>query len=166
MKQRRNFYLAEIYFLLAALTVVSIPAISKAEVKVFTLDKDTTIAASGEVTFRNTYENWFQPVQTNVNNDSDYIFTRTRLAIALRNRYIGAFVQAQDVHMWNLPERSIAASPEGLATLLDFSPSYMFSRNFMASLYCGHAFGRDVIKSIYKKNSNGDLLFVELKGQF
>jgi hypothetical protein len=55
---------------------------------------------------------------------------------------------------------------KGLATLIDISPSYTFSKHLSASLYYGHAIGRDVIKSIYKPDSNGDLFFVEMKTQF
>jgi len=54
----------------------------------------------------------------------------------------------------------------GLATVLDISPSYTFSKYLSASLYYGRAFGRDVIKSIYTKSSKGDLFFIELKTQF
>jgi hypothetical protein len=113
MRQRRNLYLAGICLLLMAVSFISTSNTAKAETKLFTLDKNTSITASGEITFRNTYENWFEPALTNVNSDYDYIFTRTRVAIALRNPYIGAFVQAQDVHMWNLPENSIAPAPQG-----------------------------------------------------
>jgi hypothetical protein len=54
---------------------------------------------------------------------------------------------------------------KGLATVLDFSPSYAFNKYLAANLYYGHAFGRDVIKSIYQNSSNGDLFYVELKAQ-
>jgi hypothetical protein len=54
----------------------------------------------------------------------------------------------------------------GLATILDISPSYTFNKYLTASFYYGHAFGRDVIKSIYKNSSNGDLVYMELKAQF
>ena len=113
MRLKRDPYLVGILSLYLALSIVSNPGAAKAETRLFTLNKDTSLSASGEITFRNTYENWFKPALTNVNNDYDYIFTRTRLAIALRNPYIGAFVQAQDVHMWNLPEKSIAPAPQG-----------------------------------------------------
>jgi hypothetical protein len=113
MKLRWNFFLTGIYILFAGLNILTIPNTVKAETKLFNLDKDTSVLASGEITVRNTYENWFQPASPNYENSYDYFFTRTRLAIALRNPYIGAYIQAQDVHMWNLPENSIAPSPQG-----------------------------------------------------
>ncbi len=85
-----------------------------AEVKLFELGKDTIISASGEIAARNTYESWFQSTPGRGDHSYDYFFTRTRLAIALRNPYIGAYVQGQDVHMRNLPENSIAPSPQGI----------------------------------------------------
>jgi hypothetical protein len=54
----------------------------------------------------------------------------------------------------------------GLATILDFSPSYTFNKNLSANLYYGHAFGRDIIKSIYQNSSNADLFYMEMKAQF
>jgi hypothetical protein len=113
MKQRRNFYLAGIYILFMGMGLLGTPRVAKAEFKLFTLDKDTGVFVSGEITLRNTVENWFQPASPNFKNSYDYFFTRSRLAIALRNPYIGAYVQAQDVHMWNLPENAIAPSPQG-----------------------------------------------------
>jgi hypothetical protein len=121
MNQKRNLYLAGIYMLFMGFVILSIPGTAKAEFKLFTLDKDTSISASGEITARNTYENWFQPASSNRDNSYDYFFTRTRLAIALRNPNIGVFVQAQDVHMFNLPENSIALSPQGA---LGFGATY------------------------------------------
>jgi hypothetical protein len=96
-----------------ALSLLSTSDTASAEIKVFKLDKDTGIYASGEITARNTYENWFGPALQSVDNNYDYFFTRSRLSIAIRNPYIGAFVQAQAVHMWNLPDKSIAPSPQG-----------------------------------------------------
>jgi hypothetical protein len=113
MKARRSSYCVGIFVWFFVLSILSIPDTARAEEKLFTLGKDTSITASGEITARNTYENWFEPALPNVNNSYDYFFTRTRLAIALRNPYINAYVQAQDVHMWNLPENSIAPAPQG-----------------------------------------------------
>lgn len=121
MKQRPNYCLTRIYMLLLALSLLSIPGTANAEIKLFTLDKDTSISLSGEITARNTYENWFEPALKSVNTSYDYFFTRSRLALALRNPYIGAFVQAQHVYMWNLPENSIAPPPQGA---LGFGATY------------------------------------------
>jgi hypothetical protein len=113
MKQRPRCFLAGMNWLLIVFIFLSIPGAANAETKLFTLGKDTSISASGEITARNTYENWFEPSVPNVKNSYDYFFTRSRLAIAFRNPFISALVQAQDVHMWNLPESSIAPSPQG-----------------------------------------------------
>ncbi len=112
MRQWRYFFSGGV-FLLSVLSAALIPGSVRAETKLFALDKNTSVSASGEITARNTYENWFEPASTNYKNSYDYFFTRTRLAIALRNPYIHAYVQAQDVHMWNLPESSIAPAPQG-----------------------------------------------------
>lgn len=114
-------YGAGIYMLGMALSLLSTTGTANAEIKLFTLGKDTGISASGEITARNTYENWFEPALETVDSNYDYFFTRSRLAIALRNPYIGAFVQAQHVYMWNLPENSIAPAPQGA---LGFGATY------------------------------------------
>jgi hypothetical protein len=113
MIQRRIFHSGRVLVLLIILGFSLSPHTGKAQVRLFNLDKNTTVSASGEITARNTYENWFEPELSNYKNDYDYFFTRTRLAVALRNPYINAFVQAQDVHMWNLPQYSVAPSPQG-----------------------------------------------------
>jgi hypothetical protein len=43
------------------LFVLLISDSANAETNLFTLDKDTSISMSGELTLRNTYENWFEP---------------------------------------------------------------------------------------------------------
>jgi hypothetical protein len=48
-----------------------------------------------------------------------------------------------------------------LANVWDGSIAYQFSRVFGANLYYGHAWGGDVIKSIYPNDPNGHLAFVE-----
>jgi len=113
MQVKRNMGLAVKYMLWMLLGLLIIPGSARAEITLFTLDKDTKVLLSGEVTARNTFENWFDPSATTADNSYDYFFTRSRLSLALRNPYIGAFVQAQDVHMWNLPEKSIAPAPQG-----------------------------------------------------
>jgi hypothetical protein len=86
---------------------------ARGEVKVFQLSKEASFSISGEVTARNSYESWFQSDPPKADNDYDYFFTRTRLGISLSHPYIGLSLQAQDVHMWNLPENSLAPAPQG-----------------------------------------------------
>jgi hypothetical protein len=124
MKHRQSYNIGGIYMscmILMILIILSIPVAAKAETKLFTLGKDTNLSLSGEMTMRNTYENWFEPSSNTVNSNYNYFFTRSRLSLIFRNPYLGAFVQAQDVHMWNLPEQSVAPSPQGA---LGFGATY------------------------------------------
>jgi hypothetical protein len=77
------------------------------------MGKDAGVFLSGELSARDTAESWFQSEPARADNDYNYVFTRSRLALALRHTYFGAYVQAQGVHMWNLPENSIAPPPQG-----------------------------------------------------
>jgi len=97
MQVKRNMGLAVKYMRWMLWGLLIIPGSARAEIKLFTLDKDTDVSLSGEITARNTFENWFDP---------------------------------------------------------------------SASLYYGHAFGRDVLKSIYKDSAAGDHFYVEFKAQF
>ena len=72
-----------------------------------------SLSVEGEVAARNSYWNWFQSEETGTDKSYDYFFTRTRLGISLKHPYIGAYIQAQDVHMWNLPDNSLAPPPQG-----------------------------------------------------
>lgn len=121
MKLRWNGCWIRVCWAFMILGVLSVPETAKAEVPLFTMGKEASVSAAGEITARNTYENWFEPATPNVKNDYNYFFTRTRLSLAFRSPYLGAFVQAQDVHMWNLPEHSIAPSPQGA---LGFGATY------------------------------------------
>ncbi|HTS37316.1 MAG TPA: alginate export family protein [Candidatus Solibacter sp.] len=55
---------------------------------------------------------------------------------------------------------------QGLANVCDISADYQFTRSFAATLYYGHAFGKGVISSIYTKDSNGQLIFLETNFHF
>ncbi|MEJ2365758.1 MAG: alginate export family protein, partial [Deltaproteobacteria bacterium] len=70
-----------------------------------------TVTADLDVIGR--YENWewFDP-GTN-DNEYGYYFTRTRLGLGLNLSWMAAYIQAQDTHMWNLPENAIAPAPAG-----------------------------------------------------
>lgn len=83
---------------------------AKAEIDVVK-SKEFRFSISGEITARNTYENWFEATPSG-DNSYDYFFTRTRLKASLRHSLVGAHVQLQDVHMWNLPE-TITPGPQG-----------------------------------------------------
>ena len=72
------------------------------------------LIADVEVMGRYEYWNWFTPsAQTNDNNDYGYPFTRTRVGFSLSLPGVRAYVQAQDTHMWGLPDDAISAPPAG-----------------------------------------------------
>lgn len=54
----------------------------------------------------------------------------------------------------------------GLADVLDLSADYAFTRSFAATFYYGHAWGKGVIESIYPKNQDGKLIFLETNFHF
>lgn len=112
MHKEREFRICVLF--MALICLLSAGA-AHSEETLFRLGSDGSVTVSGEVTLRGTYENWFEPVAPATDNDYGYVFTRTRLGVALRHPYIGAFVQAQDVHMWELPERAVAPAPQGPA---------------------------------------------------
>ena len=49
----------------------------------------------------------------------------------------------------------------GLANVWDLSADCRVTRNLSATIYYGHAWGKGVIASLYPKNPNGQLLFLE-----
>ncbi len=54
----------------------------------------------------------------------------------------------------------------GLANVWDASGDYQFTRMLSATLYYGHAWGKGVISSIYPKDKNGQLIFLETNFHF
>ena len=52
-------------------------------------------------------------------------------------------------------------SNRGLANVWDVSADYKVTRMFGATLYYGKAWGKGVVDSIYPKDPNGQLLFLE-----
>jgi hypothetical protein len=54
----------------------------------------------------------------------------------------------------------------GLANVWDLSADYPLTPYFAATLYYGHAWGKGVISSIYPKNPNGQLIFLETNLHF
>jgi len=111
--KKENHCPVRIPFLFLCLLFFPLSNAANAEVKIFKLKNDTAFSISGEVTARNSHESWFQAAVPQADNDYDYFFTRSRLGLALRNPHVGIFVQAQGVHMANLPENSIAPAPQG-----------------------------------------------------
>jgi hypothetical protein len=69
--------------------------------------------ADGEITTRYAYWNWFEPSNSVAKNSYDYFFTRTRLGLSLNFSPVRFYMQAQDAHMWGLPDDAIAESPQG-----------------------------------------------------
>jgi hypothetical protein len=54
----------------------------------------------------------------------------------------------------------------GLANVWDISSDYQITRDFSATLYYGHAWGKNVISSIYPKDANGQLVYLETNYHF
>jgi hypothetical protein len=54
----------------------------------------------------------------------------------------------------------------GLANVWDLSGDYRFTPMFGTTLYYGHAWGKGVISSIYPKDKNGQLVFLETNFHF
>lgn len=54
----------------------------------------------------------------------------------------------------------------GMANVWDASVDYQFTRSFSSTFYYGHAWGKGVISSIYPKDANGQLIFVETNFHF
>lgn len=102
-----------VYAILISICILSASEASRAEVELFKLGKEARVSVAGEITARDSYESWFRPEPSQADNSYNYFFLRSRLSMALRHPYIGAFVQAQDVHMWNIPETAIAPAPQG-----------------------------------------------------
>jgi len=55
---------------------------------------------------------------------------------------------------------------QGLANVWDLSADYQINRMFSISPYYGHAWGKSVIQSIYPRNANGQLAFLETNFHF
>jgi hypothetical protein len=54
----------------------------------------------------------------------------------------------------------------GLANVWDVSADYQFTPTFSTTLYYGHAWGKSVVSSIYPKDANGSLIFLETNYHF
>ena len=113
MKQNHGPVPKSMYVLLVGMVILCSSGAAKAEVELFKLGKDAKVSVAGEILARDSGESWFQSEPPQADNSYNYFFTRSRLSLALRHPYVGAFVQAQDVHMWGIPEKSIAPAPLG-----------------------------------------------------
>jgi len=54
----------------------------------------------------------------------------------------------------------------GLANVADISADYQVTRSFSTTLYYGHAWGKGVIESLYPKDANGQLVYLETNFHF
>jgi hypothetical protein len=54
----------------------------------------------------------------------------------------------------------------GLANVWDLSADYQLTRNFAATLYYGHAWGKSVIAKIYPKDASGQFVYLETDVHF
>ena len=113
MKQRQSIFILRTLILLASLYFIPFSNEARAEVEIFKVGGEGSFSVEGEVVARNSYWSWFQSEDEDTDKNYDYFFTRSRLGLSLDQAYIGAYIQAQDVHMWNLPDHSWASSPQG-----------------------------------------------------
>ena len=104
---KRNMILI---LILAAVLGTSISSYAKTKIAEGSLG---TLSAEGDVTLR--YENWswFEAAGSTKNSSYDYYFARTSLGILFENQSFRTYVQAQDVHMFGLPENSVDSKPQG-----------------------------------------------------
>ena len=73
-----------------------------------------TLSADVRIIYRHEFWDWFKPLaQPNNNNDYRYFFTRSLVELKLALPNFQAFIQAQDVHMWGLPDDAVANPPAG-----------------------------------------------------
>jgi hypothetical protein len=61
---------------------------------------------------------------------------------------------------------SSGGGTRGLANVWDLSADYQFTRMFAATVYYGKAWGKTVIATIYPKDPNAQLLFLETNFHF
>ncbi len=59
-----------------------------------------------------------------------------------------------------------SSTNRGLANVWDLSADYQITPAFSTTLYYGHAWGKGVISSIYPKDANGQLIFLETNFRF
>jgi hypothetical protein len=59
-----------------------------------------------------------------------------------------------------------SSTNRGLANVWDLSADYSFTRSFAATFYYGHAWGKGVVASLYPKDQNGQLIYVETNFHF
>ena len=83
------------------------------EVTVYELPgKYGKISASGEMTWRYEYRDWFD-VKPGFDNQYGFAFQRTRLGLKYEQEFFDVFLQGEYVHLFNLPGRSVAPPPAG-----------------------------------------------------
>ena len=92
--------------------VIFLPLAASADITLYGSDS-VKLLLSGEVTGRVEYWNFFEPTGS-FNNDYFYEFTRTKLGLKFETAYLDAFLQAQNVNMFGLPDDAIAPAPQGV----------------------------------------------------
>lgn len=113
MVQQRRMHQLMLGILL--LIVVVAPGLSHAGITIATFNQGTgSLSADAKVIYRHEFYDWFEALdQPNDNNDYSYFFTRSLLGLSLTLPNLKAYVQGQDVHMWDVPDDAVAAAPAG-----------------------------------------------------
>ena len=113
MKTLRIFFVIVTGFLLFSLPLDQ----AFAEVTIYNLPgKYGKISASGEMTWRYEYRDWFD-VKPGFDNQYGFAFKRTRLGLKYEQEFFDVFLQGEYVHLFNLPGRSVAPPPAGALDL-------------------------------------------------
>lgn len=89
------------------------PKSASGDVEVYKFPRNIgTLSFSGEILGRYEYRDWFDP-KPGFDNQYGFFFQRTRLGLRFNSEKINVFVQGQYIHLFNLPEHSIAPPPYG-----------------------------------------------------
>lgn len=104
-----TFIAAAIVFLLLMFPLK--PAFSEIDIYKFPGDMGK-LSFSGEMLWRYEYRDWFDP-KPGYDNQYGFFFQRTRLGLKLDTKKIDVVVKGEYIHLFNLPERSIAPAPYG-----------------------------------------------------
>lgn len=111
---RFNIDLCLVLFVFAVNLVLS-PGYSFADIILSTFDQGKgSLSTDLRISYRHEFWDWFKPqAQANENNNYSFFFTRSLAGLKLTLPNLEGYVQAQDVHMWGLPDDAVANQPAG-----------------------------------------------------
>jgi len=108
-----KFYFTGIVILILLFIYLFSPKYASGDVEIYKFPRNIgKLSFSGEMLWRYEYRDWFDP-EPGFDNQYGFFFKRTRLGLRFNSEKINAFVQGQYIHLFNLPEHSIAPPPYG-----------------------------------------------------